>query len=150
MKKKIEIKNKIINHIMTNGKKKTSEKILLSSLKQLQKYSQKQSKKLIQLAIINSTPIFKLHKIRNKKQKKRNKKVREIPAFISNSHTRISLAIQFILATTKKQKTNEFYVKLKQKVLENVQQKGLAVGLKNDSQKQVLLNKRYFTYYKWK
>jgi len=74
MKKKLEIKNKLINHIMVNGNKKTSEKILLKSFKNLQKDSQKQSKKIFQLAIINSTPIFKLHihKIK-KKRKKKNK-----------------------------------------------------------------------------
>ena len=56
--KKIKIKNKITNHLMLNGKKKTSEKILLKSFKELQKYSKKQSKKLIKLALIFSTPNF--------------------------------------------------------------------------------------------
>lgn len=55
MKKKIEIKNKLINHLMVNGEKKTSEKILIKSLKELQKDSQKQSKK------VNTIGYYKLN-----------------------------------------------------------------------------------------
>ena len=100
--KKIKLKNKIINHLISNGKKEISEKILLKSFKELQKHSVKKSAKILKLALIYSTPIFKLHKITNKKLKKRNKKPREIPAFISNQNSRISLAIKLILKSIKK------------------------------------------------
>ena len=72
--KKIELKNKIINHLILNGKKETGEKILLKSFKELQKSSKKQPKKLIKLALIFSTPIFKIYKITIKKKKKKLKK----------------------------------------------------------------------------
>ena len=104
MKKNTSIQKKLINHLIKNGEKKTSEKILLKSLKTLQKNSLKKSKKILQLALIHSTPIFKLHKISNKKLKKRTKKVREIPAFISNRQSRISLTIKLILRNIKKKK----------------------------------------------
>jgi len=135
---------------MTNGKKKTSEKILLKSFKELQKNSPKQSEKLIQIAVIHSTPTFKLHKISNKKQKKRNKKVREIPAFISKTVARTSLAIKFILYNIKKKKSNNFYTKLKQEILLTAQLKGTVIEMKNELQKQTLLKKHFFTYYRWK
>jgi ribosomal protein S7 len=76
-----ETKNKIIANIMNNGSKKTSESILFKSFKKLQKSSKKQSKKVFQLAIINSTPIFKLHKIENKKQRKKKSKSTRDPSF---------------------------------------------------------------------
>ena len=63
MKKKIEIKIKFINYLMDNGQKKTSEKILLKSLKELQKSSIKKSIRILKLALIYSIPIFKFHKI---------------------------------------------------------------------------------------
>jgi ribosomal protein S7 len=69
MKKNINIQKKLINHLIKNGKKKTSETILLKSLKKLQKNSFKKSKKIFQLALIHLTPIFKLHKISPKKLK---------------------------------------------------------------------------------
>lgn len=134
---------------MVNGKKETGERVLLKSLKEIQKESKKQSQELIKLGIAYATPAFKLHKITNKKQKKRNKKVREIPAFISDKKARISLAIKFIMTNLKKKKSANFYEKLKQELLANAQYRGTAIQIKNELQKQVLANKRYFAYYRW-
>lgn len=135
---------------MVNGKKETGERVLLKSLKEIQKESKKQSQELIKLGIAYATPAFKLHKIANKKQKKRNKKVREIPAFISDKKARISLAIKFIVTNLKKKKSANFYEKLKQELLANAQYRGAAIQIKNELQKQVLANKRYFAYYRWR
>jgi ribosomal protein S7 len=145
-----ETKNKIIANIMNNGSKKTSESILFKSFKKLQKSSKKQSKKVFQLAIINSTPIFKLHKIENKKQRKKNRKVREIPAFISNLNSRTSVAIKFILSSIEQKKSKKFYKQLNQEVLATAQYKGNAIERKNTLQKQVLLKKHFFKYFRWK
>ena len=144
----MQIKNKLINHIMVDGKKKTSEKILLKSFKKIQKNSNKQSKSLIKLAITHSTPIFRLHKIVNNKKKK--KKIKEIPAFIAKTFARTSLAIKFILTNIKNKNSNNFCTKLKQEILITAQSKGTSIELKNNLQKQVLLKKRFFTYYRWK
>ena len=146
MEKKIEIKKKIINHLIVNGKKSTSEKIFIKTAKELQKQSDKQFKKLIQLSLIHSSPIFKLHTILNKKRKKKNP--REIPAFVSNKYRRVSLAIKFILKTTKNRSSNFFNV-LKQEILSNSKFESGAIDRKNDLQIQALLNKRYFSYYRW-
>lgn len=146
----MEIKNKIINHLMLSGKKETGEKILLKSLKEIQKDSKKQSQELIKLGIIYSTPTFKLHKITNNKQKKRNKKIRVIPAFISDKNARISLGIKFVLASLKKKKSNNCHIKLKNELIANALYKGSAIQTKNELQKQVLVNKHYFSYYRWR
>jgi ribosomal protein S7 len=147
-KKKIQIKNKLINHITKNGEKKTSEKLLLKSLKKLQKTSKKQVKALLQLCILNSTPIFKLHTSSNKKQKKRNKKVREMPTFIVRPEIRTSLSIKFILSNKEKMSKN-FYSELTKKVLLTTQSKSGPISSKNELQKKIILNKRYLTYYRW-
>lgn len=133
---------------MLDGKKKTGEKILLKSFKELQKYSKKQSKKLIKLAIIFSTPIFKVHKITNKKRKKKN--VKEIPTIITAKRARISLAIKFILNTLKNKKSNYFYTEFNKEILLNVKNEGSAIQIKNEVQKQVLLKKHFFSYYRWR
>jgi ribosomal protein S7 len=144
---KQEIKNKIVSHLLVNGEKKTSENSLLKSFKELQKDSNKSSKKLVQLAIMYSLPIFKLHKMTQKK--KRRKTVKEIPAFILNEKARVSLAIKFIIASVKKKTAGNFYVKLKQEILLNSQNKGGATDVKNELQKQVLVKKRLFRFYRW-
>ena len=144
--KKIELKNKIINHLILNGKKETGEKILLKSFKELQKSSKKQPKKLIKLALIFSTPIFKIYKITIKKKKK---KIKKIPTIINTKKARISLAIKFILATLKNKKSNYFYIKLHNEILLNLKSEGSAVQIKNKIQKQALLNKHFFYFYRW-
>jgi ribosomal protein S7 len=144
--KKKHIKNKLINNLLTDGKKNTGERIVLKSLKELQKYSNKQSKKLIQLSIISALPTFKVHKISNKKNKK--KKIKEIPSFIHNKNARISLAIKFILNSVEKEKCN-FFTKFKQEIILNSQLKSSSIDLKNELQKQALIKKHYLINYKW-
>jgi ribosomal protein S7 len=148
-KKKLEIRNKLINHITLNGEKKTSEKILLKSFKTLQKYSTKQTNEILKLAIINSTSTFKLHKISNKKRKKKNRKVREIPSFISKPDFRTSLSLRFILYSMSKRKSSNFYFKFKEEILLAAKAKSNSVLIKTELQKQILVNKRFFRYYRW-
>lgn len=147
-KKILNLENKLINQLLINGKKTTSEKILLHSFKELQKYSNKHSKKLIQLSIINNISIFKLHKLKNKKQK-RNKKVKEIPTFISSKTARNSLAIKFILKNIEIKKSTTFYSKLTQEIYLSAQSKNKSIEKKNELQKQVILKKHFLKYYKW-
>jgi ribosomal protein S7 len=147
--KSLNIKNKLINNITLNGNKKISEKIVLKSLKELQKSSKKQSKELVKLALVQSTPIFKLHRISNKKLKKKNRRVKEIPAFIAKMPARTSLAIKFILTSIENKKSSNFYLKLKENLLLTSQAKGNAVKLKNELQKRTIQHKKFFKYYRW-
>lgn len=142
-----KIENKITNNLITNGKKSKSEKILLNSIKELQKFSYKQTKKLIQSALILSSPIFKFHTIKNKKNKK---KVIDkiIPTFISKQHKRISISIKFILTNKQKEK-NVFYKKFKEEILTTYQNKSNTIVSKKIIQNQAILNKNLLKYYKW-
>ena len=142
------IKNKIINNLIYNGKKNTGEKIILKSLKTLQKDSNKQSKKLLQLSIILTLPILKVHKINNKKLKKKNKKTKEIPSLITNKSARVSLAIKFILTNMQKENYN-FFTKFKQEILVSSQSKSNTNNLKDELQKQALIKKHYLINYRW-
>lgn len=147
--KKIEINNKLINHLVVNGKKTKSEKIVLKSLKALQKVSKKSSKKLFQLALIHSTPVFKLNTITQKKKKKKKQKIKIIPAFISDKTSRISFAIKFIVTTASNKNTQPLFQKLLKEILISSQNKSNAVEAKKGVQKQALLNRHLFKYYRW-
>jgi ribosomal protein S7 len=142
MKEPFEIKKKIINHFMKNGKKSISEKMLLNSLKELQKTSLKQSEELIKNAIVNSIPIFTIHQIKKKK-----KKIKEIPVFINNNKSRVSLAIKLIINAVERQ--TYFFKDFNKEILNNNQQKGNSIQLKSELQKKVIENKRYFRFYRW-
>ena len=145
----MKIKNKLLNHITIDGNKKTSEKLLLKSFKKLQKDSKKQSKKIFQLAIINSTALFKLNMYKIKKRKKA--KIKEIPTFIQNQYNRTSFALKQILCKKIRNKnTNKFFIKLKNEILLTSQQKSSIIEAKNNIQKKIPLKKRFFAFYRWK
>lgn len=148
-KKNIEIKNKLINHLLIKGKKSKGEKIMLKSFKILQTECKKSSKELLQLALVFSTPIFKINIITNKKKKKKKQKTKIIPAFIYKKLSRISFAIKFIITTAKKSKNHHFFNKLPEEILLSSQNKSNATEKKKENQKQVFLNRHLFKYYRW-
>jgi ribosomal protein S7 len=142
--------NKIVNHLMKNGEKKISEDILLKSIKELQKRSKKKSKNIFQLALSYLISVFKWHTVLNRKQKNRDKKIKEMAIFIEFKKIRISITIKFILANTQKVKKNSFYLKLKEEILLILSQpQSVIVQKKNELQKQVLFQKHFFLYYRW-
>lgn len=148
--KKMNIQNKLTNHIMSKGGKIQSEKLLLKSVKELNKFSSKQVKKIFQLSIIQLSPVFKLHLSIDKKRKKKKSKVRETPSFIPTSLNRTSLAIKYILSNTKKQTTNKFHQKLKKELIEVLAQKTQLTNNKIELQKKIVSQKNYLRYYRWK
>lgn len=145
----LSVKTKLLNHLTKNGEKKTSEKILFKSFKKLQKDSSKPTKDVLKTALVLSTPVFKVHVIENKKQRKKNRKIKKIPYFIVNNSSRISLAIKFIMKSINN-KFKPLYSKLQNEILLTSQQKGDSINFKKELQKQVLINKKYFNFYKWK
>ena len=147
-KQNIEIKNKLINHLLTKGKKSKSEKIVLKSFKTLQLDSKKSSKKLFQLALISNTPIFKINTITQKKRKKKKQKTKIIPAFIFHKSSRISFSIKFITKIAKK-KNQSLLQKLPEEILLSSQNKSQSIETKQETQKQVFSNRHLFKYYRW-
>lgn len=146
--KSMFLKAKIVNSLMKNGKKKTGEKVLLKSLKLLQKSTTKNSKDLIQLAIINSTSTFKLNEQVVKKGKR--KVTKRTPSFILNDSLRIMTSLKSIKRVVSKTQGSEFfYSKLAKEILASSQFQGQVIETKNELQKQILLNKRYLSKFRW-
>lgn len=142
------LRNKVVNTLMKSGKKKTGEKILLKFVKSLQKSTDKNSKVLLQLAIINSTSTFKLNEQSIKKGKRKAKK--NIPAFIISDSLRITTALKLIAKVSAKNKnSNSFYQSLTAEILSSSVSKGQSIDQKNELQKQILINKRYLSKFRW-
>jgi small subunit ribosomal protein S7 len=142
-------KTKIINRIMINGQKSTSEKILFKSFKKLQKNTKKQVKKIFKLCLINSMPIFKLQISENKKIRKKKRKPIVKPVFLLNPKTRISLSIKFILDSLKKKSNVNYDLKLSKEILLSAENKGNSKNTVKEINKQVIQNKKYFNKYRW-
>jgi len=144
----IIFKNKIVNAFMKNGKKHTSEKILLKSSKLAQKSSRKNFKNLAQLAIVNTTSAFKLNEQVMKKGKRKSKKV--TPSFIIKDSLRVMTALKFIKSTVQKKKNSvDSYKNLSNEILASSVLKGQSIEQKTKLQTQILLNKRYLSKFKW-
>jgi len=147
-KKPVILKNKIVNVLMKNGKKHTGEKILLKSLKLLQKSSQKNFQSLFQLAVINTASTFKLNEQVMKKGKRKSTKI--IPFFIINDSLRIMAALKYIKTTVSKTKSsNNFYQGLGKEILASSFSKSNSIEQKTKLQTQILLNKRYLSKFRW-
>ena len=147
-KKTMVFKNKIVNVFMKNGKKHTSEKILLKSSKFLQKSSKKSFQNIFQLAIINTTSAFKLNEQVMKKGKRKSKKV--TPSFIIKDSLRIMTALKFFRNTVQKNKNStSFYKNLANEILASSSLKSQSIEQKTKLQTQILLNKRYLSKFKW-
>lgn len=146
--KNFNLKTKIINTIMVRGKKNTGEKILLNFAKKLQKLNNKHFKKLVQIAIINSTPIFKLNEQIVKKGKR--KVTKNNSSFIHTDSLRVMSSLKSIKYTVLKNKnSNQFYATLANEILLASNLKGHSVDKKTELHKQILLNKRYLSKFHW-
>lgn len=142
------LKNKIVNTLMKSGRKTTGEKILLKSLKSLQRSTDRNFKTLLHSAVINSASTFKVNEQAVKKGKR--KAVKSIPSFIASDSLRIITALKLLTKISRKNKNADFlYKKLVVEILSSSALKGQSVDRKNEMQKQILLNKRYLSKFRW-
>ena len=148
-KHKFNLKEKVINSFMRKGKKETSEKIIIRTLKKIQKLDKKNCKTQLQVAILNLTPTFKL----NKQSKKRGKKkqMNYVPHFLPNTYLRIGFALKLLKLTIVKNKKDKTFEHLAKEILNssNSVKSTTAIEQKNNLQKQVLSQKRYFYKFRW-
>ena len=146
--KKLTLKNKIINTIIKSGNKNTNEKILLKSIKLIQKSTKKNHIELIRQAIINSSSTFKINQQLMKKGKRKAKK--DFPTFILNDSLRIIISLKFMKSISLKlNESKGFDKKLANEILATSTNKSKSIDYKNDLQKQILLNKRYLIKFNW-
>nr|YP_010133761.1 ribosomal protein S7 [Nitzschia supralitorea]QWM93251.1 ribosomal protein S7 [Nitzschia supralitorea] len=141
------LKNQIVNVFTKNGKKCTGEKILLNVSKSLQKSTKKNFQNLVQLAVINSTPAFKLNEQTMKKGKRKSKKI--IPSFIIKDSLRIMRALKSLKIIASKDRTHSFYESFGKEILDSSSFKGQSAEQKSKVLNQILLNKRYLAKFRW-
>jgi ribosomal protein S7 len=147
-KKNFILKNKIINSFMFNGQKETSEKILMKTLKNIQRDQTKNFKKILQLFILNLTPVFKFNKQSKKRGKK--KKITFTPYLIPNNELRINFALKLLKSILSKNKQNNTENNLSREIITSVfSNKSISTEKKVEIQNQILAQKRYFYKFRW-
>jgi len=145
---KIKLREKFINHLLKNGNKKTCEKVLLKSFKELQKKTKKPFKTVVKLSIINLTPVFRIITLKNKKSKKQ-KFSKEVPMFVTKEMERISWGIKYLLYFTKSFYSLKTYKKLHHEILSTVTGKGETAKTKIDYHKKAVFKKRFLSHFRW-
>ncbi len=137
------LKHNLFNHIMINGNKNTSEKILLKSLKTIQKtQSKKNFEKIVHLSLINNSPILYMKNIQRKR-----KRTIEFP-FLLKPHLRVSYGIKFLVQYSRKQTKNLFHPNLKMEFINSSKKTSLSFKHKISVHKEAHL-KRKFANYRW-
>ena len=147
MNNKEKIKKKLLKHILKNGKKPISEKILTKSFKSIQKQQNKSHSEIFKLAIINSTPMFRIIQLKNKRRKK--KSVKEIPAFLSTYKYRTSWGLKYLTKISTSKTDNIFSNQLKQEILYSAKDESSVITFKNELQNKTLKGRKYFRHYRW-
>ena len=124
---------KVINYSQLNGKKRLSENLLLKSLKDLQKVSKKNYKKLLKLCLISTTSVFKLNILLNTKNKQKKKIVKKNSfIMIKKKRTRTFIAVKFITKIVKNGKPNFYNKKFCNEILSVLKNESSIIKIKND------------------
>ena len=144
----MEIKTKITKQLIKNGTKTCSEKILIKSIKEIQKTFKIKSKDLLVLTIRNINITYKMHKFQPKKRKK--KKITEIPGFVLSTLSRTSHTIKNLINKAKTNKNMHLYLKLKTEIISNSRQleNASVFQKKLELQKNIFTKNRIFRYHK--
>ena len=137
------LKQSILNSIMVNGSKRTSEKIFLKSMKLVQIVEpQKSFETILKLAVLNSSPAIYIKKIRRKR-----KRTVEFP-FLLKPQLRVSYGIKFIIRYSKKSSIAPFFKSLNTELLNSSKKVSSSFKAKTSLYKEAFLKKK-FANYRW-
>lgn len=138
------IKVIILNNLMKNGIKNTSEKLLIKSIKLLQKKSVKKNfEDILKLSIVNSSPHVFVKSVRRKKREPL-----KVP-FLFNNSKKISYAAKFIVKECFLYKsTDTFQDKLCSEISKSANFKGQSIKKTEELLKSAFVNKK-FSNYRW-
>ena len=138
----VQKKNRLTleNNLMLNGRKETSEKIILNSFKIIQKVSAKETKPIIKTALKNISPILSLTKVKSRKS------LKYVPFFLLK-YKRITNSIR-ILASNSKNNKRHIVNSLQNLLLDSAYDKGIIKDKIKELHVNSFINKN-FSYYRW-
>nr|YP_009186111.1 ribosomal protein S7 [Skeletonema marinoi]ALO71443.1 ribosomal protein S7 [Skeletonema marinoi] len=128
---------KIINQLLLKGKRTTSEKIWLKSVKFFYKLFNKNHKEFINRALINVTPLLKVKQL---KQKNKRSQLKEFPYIVNNAN-RVSSTLKFFLTKTNNKDEKKMHKKLINELLLATKNTGTNISKKKVCMNMLLLKK---------
>lgn len=137
------LQQKIYNRLTTKGKKQIAEKTFLKSFKLMQKLARKKNtKEILKLSFINTSPALYLKQIKRKR-----KRTIEFP-FLLKRNLRLSYGIKFLIASTKNKTQNSFYENFTSEILNSSKKNSSSFKRKFELHKEAFLKKK-FANYRW-
>ena len=147
--KTAQIKQNIYNLIMKNGKKQTSEKLFLKSLKLIQKHSKfENSTEILKVSIVNNAPLTKIKTVmRNKKR--RNKHNITFP-YLLTFNQKILVSIKNLILDSRNNKNSKFFFEnFTNEIITNTCNKQSKSIEKISNQHNEAFLKKKFANYRW-
>ena len=142
-----EIKQILLNSIMKQGKKQTSEKLFLKSLKLLQKLSNKNTINILKASIVHSSPLIKMKTYRRNKKRK-NIHVITFPYLLTFKQKHV-LGIKNLVSVAKnKQNSNYFFDNFVNQLMHSANKKGEIIEKIATQHNEAFLKKK-FSNFRW-
>ncbi|MGA1845131.1 MAG: 30S ribosomal protein S7 [bacterium] len=132
---------KFINHLMSDGKKSTAEKIFYSSLDAIQSKTKEDPLQLFKQALTNAKPVLEV------KSRRVGGSTYQVPVEI-RPRRRVALAIRWIINFARQQKGKSMVDALANELLDAANNRGATIKKKEDTHKMAEANKA-FAHYKW-
>ena len=135
------ILSKFINFIMYDGKKSTAEKIIYTTLDQIQEKTKQDPIKVFNDAINNVRPNLEV------RSRRVGGATYQVPVEVKSSRSQ-ALALRWLIDATRKRKNKTMSEKLYYELLDASQNKGSAIKKREDTHKMAESNKA-FAHFRW-
>ncbi len=135
------ILSKFINFIMFDGKKSAAEKLIYTTLKQINNKTKEDPIKIFNEAINNIRPNLEV------RSRRVGGATYQIPVEVKTSRSQ-TLALKWLLEASRKRKNRSMSEKLFNELMDASQKKGLAIKKREDTHKMAESNKA-FAHFRW-
>ncbi|MFC1917502.1 30S ribosomal protein S7 [Chloroflexota bacterium] len=133
--------SKLINKIMQNGQKRTSEKIVYGALQLLEQHSSKDGVSALEQAIRNVTPLLQV------KPRRVGGATYQVPVEVPPERG-LTLAMRWLIASSQNRKGKAMAEKLADELIDAFQGQGVTIKKREDTHKMAEAN-RAFAHYRW-
>lgn len=135
---------KLINYLLTSGKKRLSQNSFLIIVKNLQKWSDKNYKILLKLSFVFLTQFFKINTVLIK-SKQNNR-----PFLIHKNKNWVFSATKLLIQHIKTNKSTSLFKNLYKEIILVLNKNSKTIETKKTSQNQVVSKKHIFFYFRWR
>lgn len=136
---------KLINHILFDGKKRQSQNCFIKMVKTLQKDLDKNFTHLLKLSLVFLVPFLKVNHCLTK-----NRRKRATFLVLYQNKSRSFLATKSLVQTTKNRESAGFFRKLHQEIKFVLDKKSSIIQTKKVLQNKALSKKHLFLYFRWR